>query len=273
MNNVINVLLKDLYFKIPQPILMEGFADDIKQSNRVLDVIIKEKIIIDIVLSNCNLYAGKTKKIVLEERYSKGLSDVLLRNVFVGGEASVYAIPPEARENRPITAVLDVAFPTTMGLYGSVYDGSVSGRTVANGIDEALSSFTHTPAYITPSPILLNGEAGIIQLSPPSSLHVDWILSCLLAYDENFSNISLNMINTLKKMVEYATKAYIYNALWIKINQGFLQGGLQLESIRNIIEGYADSHEKFDEMVLKFRGASTFSHENLKDLLSLMIGS
>lgn len=272
MKDVINILLRDLYMKIPELILNEAFRRKQLQSNRTLDALIKEYIIVDVVLHNCNLYAGKTKKIVLYQDYGKSIDDTMMHSA-MSGNYGVYAIPPEARENRPITAVLDIAYPTTLALFGTFPNNAVSGRSVANGMDEALSSFTHTPAYLTPSPILIDGDAGIVQLQPPASLHVDWILSCLLAFDKEFSNIGLNLINPLKNMTVLATKAFIYNELWLRLNQGYLESGSQLEAIKTIIESYADAHDKFEEALLNFRGASTFSPEAFREMIAMMCGS
>ncbi|SPF56585.1 hypothetical protein SBF1_9290004 [Candidatus Desulfosporosinus infrequens] len=80
------------------------------------------------------------------------------------------------------------------------------------------------------------------------------------------------MIPSLQNMVEFATKAYIYNSMWIKINQGYLQGGQALDAIKDVISSYADASERFDEALKKFRGAATFSTENFRDILSMMIG-
>ena len=273
MKNAINAILKHIYYRIPQQILIETFRPHMEQTRRTLDAVIKEIVIVDYVLFSCNLYAGKTKKIILEQRFAKRINDNVLYGSVIGEHSGVYAIPPEYRENRAITAVLDIAFPTTMAFYGNYPNIDVTGRSVANGAEEALSSFTHTPAYVTPTPILLDGDAGLIQLSPPVALHVDWVLSCMLAYDKNLINVSPNILILLKNMSEYATKAYIYNELYIKINQGYLQGGLQLESIRSIVESYADAHEKFEEFLLKFRGAANFSNTEFKDFISLLIGS
>lgn len=272
MKNVVNMLLRDLYHKIPKEILIEGFRDLNSKTNKTLDALIRENIIIDIVLANCNLFAGQIKSIILYERYGKRVEDPMLY-MTMNTNFGVYQIPPEARENRPITSVLDISYPTTLALHGTFPNMVASGRSVANRVDEALMSFTQNPVYNTPTPLLIDGDAGIIQLSPPASLHVDWILSCMLAYDKEFNNISLNMIPALKMMVEYATKAFIYNELFIRMNQGYLQGGLQLEAIRSTIESYADANEKFEEALTKFRGAATFSKEQLPSMLSLMLGS
>ena len=272
MKNVINNLLRDLYHKIPPEIIDISFRNLREQSRTTTDAVIRQYIIEDIVLVNCNLYAGKKKKIILYQDMGKRINDDTFQAA-MSGSYGVYTVPPEAREFRSINAVLDIAYPTTMALYGSFPNEVSLGRSVANSVDEALSSFTRTPAFLTPTPMLIDGDAGIIQLSPPAAIHIDWVLSCMLSYDKEFTNLSLNMFNSLKKMVEHATKAFIYNSMSVKINQGYLQGGLQLESIKSIIESYADANEKFGESLDKFRGAATFSPETFRDMMSLMVGS
>lgn len=271
MKNVIGELINDLYRKVPNEILREAFFEELK-STRTLDAIIKEKIIISIVLSNCNLYAGKMKMITLYADYGKHIDDSNVYTLATSGNFGIYHIPEEAREGRPISAILDISYPTTMALMGSYPNVGITGRSVTNGMDQMLSSFTHEPAYITPTAILLDGDSGLIQLSPPGSVHIDWMLSCLLSFDDEFSNIGLNMINPLKKLVELATKGYVYNKLIIKMNQGYIQGGLQLESIRSIIESYSDADAQFDEALLRFRGSSVFSPQLFQSYLSLLTG-
>ncbi len=269
MKNIINTLLRKLYMRIPEEILVEAFQP--RQNARSLDSLIKSEIIVDIVLSQCNLYAGKTKKITLLPDFLKPITDSAVYSA-VPGDYSIYAVPPQFREFRPISVVLDIAYPSSLALNSAYPYSFLSGRTVANGIDEALTSFTHTPAYITPTPVLLDGDNGIVQLHPPMSMHTDWILSCMLAYDKDFTNISTNMINPLFDCTLYATQAYIYNKLYIRLNQGYLQGGLQLEAIRAVVESYAESPEKFEESLRKFRGAALFDKDSMIDLLSLMVG-
>lgn len=272
MNNTINAMLRHVYNRIPEEILLEGFRQMMQETHRTLDAVVKESIIIDIVLHNCNLYAGKTKKIVLYQDYVKNAVDTMLFTV-MGGDYGIYQIPPEARENRPISAVLDLAYPTTMAFYGAYPNIDVTGRSVTNAADEVLASATRSPMYVSPTPMLIDGQAGIIQMSPPAAVHIDWILSCMLAYDKNLTNISPNIMNHLKYLTEYAAKSYIYNKLIVKVNQGFISQGMQLEAIRSIIESYADAYDRFEEYLLKFRGASNFSTDIFRDFISLLVGS
>lgn len=269
MKNTINNILRHLYGLIPKEILELTFEP--QKNNRTLDSMIKEIIIVDKVLYHCNLFHGKSTKIALKEDYLKNIDDSTIFSP-TPGDYSVYRIPPEAREYRAITVVIDLAYPSSLALNSSYPYSFLSGRSVANGIDEALSSFTHTPSFISPTPILLDGDQGIIRLTPPMSMHTDWILSCYLAHDKDFTNIGTNMIMPISDMTVYGCQAYIYNHMIVKLNQGYLQGGLQLEAVKNIIEGYADSYEKFETALTRYRGASVYSKESLIDFLSLVMG-
>jgi hypothetical protein len=270
VKNVINIILKQLYTQIPLEILNEAFKP--VRENRTLDALIKEKIIVDLVLVRCNLYSGRTKKIMLLQEWCKRAPDNATRDDF-GSDSAIYVIPPNARENRAISVVLDLAHTDAMA-FGDVNTGGyVMGLSVENRVDELLSSFTRKPAYIAPTPILLNGEAGIIRISPPMALHNDWVLSCMLAYDKDFTNIGTNVVQPLQKLVLYSTQAYIYNKLIVSMNQGYLQGGLQLDAIKEIVMSYADAYEKMEEAFMQFRGASMFEKETLMDYLSIMMGS
>jgi hypothetical protein len=269
MKNTINLLLRYIYANIPAEILNEAFLPT--RENRSLDVLIKEKVIIDYVLQQCNIYAGRTKKIRLLESYVMRLDDPDTSD-FLVGRYSVYKIPPEARENRAINAILDVSYPSHVShLISSVDSNFISGKSVASSASTLLSSFTRVPSPVTPTATLIDGHAGIIRLDPPMSATSEWLLSCMLEYDRNFSNIGLNLIPQLQKMTLHATKAYIYNELVVKLSHGRIVSGSLLEAITSVTDQYIDSEEKFQEALMKFRGASMFSKESLSELISLMM--
>ncbi len=265
MLDVINTLFKTLYIKIPAEILDLAFRSEVRDSNRSLDALIKEKVIVDIVLMNTNLYTGKISKITLQEEW---LKDVNTQENYIAitGDYSIYDIPPEARENRDIVHTIDVSYPTMAAFSAHFPLQNLDGRSVASSASESLMSMTRTPGVYTPA-VQLTGN-NIIRLEPPMATHIDWILTCFLAIDQNFNNISPNMIKPLSQMTEYACKAYIYNKLKIRLNQGMLVGGQTLESIKSIVDGYENAGEMFDEAVLKMRGASLFQSNQLIHFLS-----
>lgn len=266
MQNVINILIRKLYHRIPTPVLEEAFRPT--YHNRTLDALIKERIIVDTVLTDCNLYAGKTKKIPLSIDYIKRVEDAGSSR-YISSDYSVYYIPPEARENRDITVVLDLAYPSELTMT-NMYPGQfLSGRSVANVADQALGNATQTPQYLTPTPILMGNN--IVRLEPPSSLYTDYVLSCMLAFDKDFTNISTNMVNPIFKCVLYATQMFIYNELLIRMNQGFRQGGAPLASIVDIVNTYEGAEERYDESMKTLRGASMFDKSTMIQMINLMI--
>lgn len=273
MRNVIQLVNKYIMTRIPKEVLNEAFRPH--QEGRTLDALIKEKVIIDMVLSQANLYTGKVTKIVMNSSFLKEINvmdDTQVR--FMTGQAAVYQIPPEYRENRAISLVLDLSYPHQIAYaHGTDISGFTAARSLANRADEMLTSFTMSPNNITPTPILVDGQSGIVRLEPPISMHSDWILACCLEFDNNLTGMSKNMIPHLQKLCLIATKMYIYNDLFIKINMGQLVSGSALEAIRSIVEEYRDKDQEYEEALLKFRGASIFSSDHLGDYLSLMIGS
>jgi len=264
MNDAILYILKQIYLKIPKEILIEAFQPQMES----LDFIIKRDIIVDIVLRSCNLFAGKITKIKLNDKYSIDMRSDDYPFPLHDGRYSVYKIPPEVRSNRDIIAVLDITYPLgQFSEYG--YSPDIGSNTIKTLTNEVMTSNTNSPQYLTPTPILLNDN--MIRLEPPQAFHVDWIISCMLKYDENFNNVYPNVFKPLAELGVNACKMYIYNKLYIRINQGYLSGGRQLEAIKDIISDYRDSEEKFNEALKKFRGAATFDKDNLIDMISLMV--
>ncbi len=268
MIDTINILTKKLFPVIPSEILHLAFEPD--KAMKSLDAVIREKVIIDMVLMNINLYAGRLKKLTVYEHYRKEISETEAYNP-TPGDFSVYQIPMEMTENKQIVSVIDIAYPHTLALSTSYPHQNVEGRSVLNGATEALGSFTNSPITITPVPVLCNNN--IIRYEPPLMLHVDMILTCLLEYSETMDDMASNQIEPLFKCTLYATQMYIYNKLIIQLNQGYLAGGLQLEAVKNIVDTYSDAHEKFDEAIKIFRGSATLEKTALVTLLSEMLGS
>ena len=241
MINTVNLLLKNLYLRI-----------------------------VDIVLMQSNLYSGRPKRVTLQEAWSKDLTEPT-RMAMIAGDYSVYQIPEEHREYRDIIAVIDVAYPTLMAFHGQYpYTHPDGSRSVLSGAEEALSGVTRSPGVITPQAVLMGNN--IVKLMHPMASHVDWSCLVWLAMDENFANVSPNMIKPLMDMTVYACQMYIWNKLSIRLNQGMLVGGQTLDAVKNIVDKYEDAEDKFEEALRKMRGASTLQANMLPHLLAQMIG-
>lgn len=265
ISSAIEFCLKDIYLQIPIEVLNEAFTKDLRFRNKSLDGIIKEVIIVDIVLRKVNLYAGKLKKIELKESYITYLDSPNI--IGAGMKMPVYIIPAEARENKDIIAPIGIAYPINTynnNLYDSYQYDSLQNKT------NELFENTFSSGQPLPIPFLLDNN--VIRLDPPSFIdnNIPWLLTCMLAYDSNFTNLSLNMFDSLSKLCIYATQQYIYNKLKIPINQAYLNSGVELGAFKETIESYSDAKEKFEEALLEFRGSAMFDKEQITSYFSLM---
>lgn len=266
MINVIDLLLKNLYIKIPNEILTLAFKDE----GLSLDSVIKEQVITDVVLLQSNLYSGRPKRITLLAEYAKDLTEPT-RMAMIAGDYSVYQIPEEAREYRDINAVIDISYPVLMAFQGQYpYTQPSGNRSVMSSADDALTSLTRSPGTVTPQAVLMGNN--IIKLMHPMAAHVDWSCLVWLALDENLTNVSPNMIKPLQQMTLYACQMVIHNKLAIRLNQGMLVGGQTLEAVKEIVDKYEDAEERFEEALMKMRGASVMQPNQLPHLLASIIG-
>lgn len=69
----------------------------------------------------------------------------------------------------------------------------------------------------------------------------------LLASDREFSTLQPTAWKAFAKLCELATKRYIYNFFTIEIDMAELVGGKELGKFKDIIDGYADAAEMYDD--------------------------
>ena len=264
MENSIDYLLKEIYLKIPTEILFETF----RPAGVTLDSVIKEDVIVDVVLRKCNLYSGKLAKITLRSEYAIKID---VPDISFGPTSGrVYKIPPEVREYRDISHAITLSLPHSY--YHNIsynYGTFESSKSMCSVTSQVLgSNLGYENQPVIPIPILLNDN--IIKLEPTFNSSVEYVLSCLLKYDSNFTNISPNSLKYLADLCVLATKALIYIKLIIPIENNYLVGGQNLGKFKEIVDSYQDANEKFDEVLEKFRGSTVFDKETFLGFVSLM---
>lgn len=260
MEHVINHILKDIYLRIPTEILIEAFEPH--NQRKSLDGIIKENIIVDIVLRKCNIFTGKLSKIHLRSEWiQNNVNSTIYQNLLIL-DGLVYVIPPEAREFRDISYIIGVGVPFGLGTDFQSYSDTSFTRVT----HEVIDSNTRNMNYYIPQAKLVTKNTVVLECD----YHYDWILTCLLKFDEDFTNLTPGAIPYLCDMAVHATQMFIYNKLKIKIDQAYIIGGNELGAFKEIIDSYADAEEKFNEALKDFRGATTFDTDQLKAMLSFM---
>jgi hypothetical protein len=81
----------------------------------------------------------------------------------------------------------------------------------------------------------------LITLPPNSQLR------CILANDEEMSALPLRSYRYFINLCEYAVKSHIYNELIIDIDQDQLQGGAQLGIFKEIVQGYSEAEQNYND--------------------------
>jgi len=258
---------------VPQEILRVAFDDGGRGASVSIDAHIKREIIEAHVLPELNATCGKPKQIPLLGGYLVPTTDA--RRTFSGAMmvGSIFQIPANEREDRPIVEVRGLSF----GFAYSQQAGQVSplsmagqGDSMASLARAVLSSHTLADGNITPRAILRSGN--LIQVVP--NMMAEGILcNCVLGYDAEFTNIPGGMLDPLTRYVIAVTKGYIYNKLTIQIDQGQLLGGAMLGRFKEIVDRYEQegSDEVQATLLDNFRGGSILDPDNFRRYLRLAL--
>lgn len=265
--NPVQYVINRISNTIPRKILDEAFQPD--RHYVTLDERIREEVIVGRVLPDCNLFAGKTAKISLQSNWKEYTTVPPMIGLISAGNYTVYRIPPEVRDNRNIVSVQSMDYPIAFFAGDMLTQNAMgyNGRTSGDLACMALSGLTGRGASVRPTPILR--ESNMIYVHPPQSSHIDWLLTCRLEYDDQFLNMENNSVMPLAQLMECAVKAYIYNRLALEIDSMRMEGGYDFSKFKDIVESYADQNDKYDELLLAFRGSATLDIERMGRLMSL----
>jgi hypothetical protein len=261
--------LRMIYNTIPHEILTAAFRPNDYQvtiDQRIKDVIINGR-----VLPDCNINAGKIKRIPLSACMTEQvLPDPGFSSILSPTPGSLYRVPPSARENRDIVGVIDISYLYDYtGFNDSPFGFGGNGNTVRSMAAAVLNSHTGRNACLTPTPTLLANN--MVLINPTNSFISDWALVCRLGYDEEFTNLNNGAVLPLAELITTAVKAYIYVTLIIQIDQAMLSGGQEIGRFKDIVEKYEDAGVQYKEDLKKVTGATLFDTVATRYFLRLMI--
>lgn len=269
MINAFDNCLRLVYASIPLEILEVAFRPRDYQVS--LDARIKDVIISGRVLPDCNVNAGKIKRIPLYAcMVEYTLPDPGYNSVTNPSASSLYRVPPQARENRDIVGIIDLSFPYDYTGYNGAQQGFCNNGNSLSGLAGAvLDSHTHQNACLTPNPILMPNN--MVLINPTNAFLSDWTLVCRLGYDEEFTSLSRSSVLALGRLVLTATKAYIWTNLTIRIDQAVLSGGQELGQFKNIVDEYRSSHDQYKDDLTKFNASALFDPIAVRYLVKSML--
>lgn len=239
--NTLSKALDEIKFTIPIQVLEEAFREKRpywKTAPIGLDELILTKVIRPRVLVDCNLVGGMMTNVPLE-----GLTPE-----FVDNYNLVYRVPKDRTNNRSIVSVASVgympyatAFNSAGMGYGAV--APLSMNEVSNTAQRVADSVSGVPP-ISNHDITLVGENTIL-IKDQFRVTTAYVLRCILSNEENLNNISPRSYITFAELCIWAVKAYIYNTLYIRVGQAYLEGGQELGEMKSYIDSLQDANENY----------------------------
>jgi hypothetical protein len=269
MVNVFQIIMLRVHQNIPPQILRVATHqfNSIYKKNYNETTFIQEHIIEKVVLPEVNLSGGLMKTIPLRAEWIENVKPE--HGLYAGddGPYSLFRIPPEARDNKPISNIISIQYPfhSYMGGDVSAIDVRQGGYCLIDQIDEVLNSYTLATPRNHPLAKLLAGD--LIKITPSQYQVQNWLLTCRLDFDSSFNNLHDDAVSTLANLVMLAIKQWCYNYLLIDIDRAFVETGADIGTFKSIIEGYADAGQQFKEEMVQWRGAVLLSPEMRAQLL------
>ena len=133
----------------------------------------------------------------------------------------------------------------------------------------ALQSRTGANTLTAPVGTVLPGN--VIKLNPPQYNFVPWQVMVRLEYDDNFSGMDVSIVEPFTKLCEFAVKQYVWTKLIFKIETNLNYRGVELGVFKDIVSGYQDAGERYEEQLLQVGGSSYFEPERLYNILSKVV--
>lgn len=196
----------------------------------ILNAVIRRRVMVD-----CNMVGGE---------------EVIIDLSGVPGErpdnyTTIYQIPKSLTNGRKIVTPLNISFldPTRLGTVISATACQNTGVTqLGNAVMDA-----HGPIpQISSANIQLLNE-NVVMVRDVILMPANAYLRCVVAHDDEMSDIHTRSYYNFAELVKFAVKAYIYNEYIVDLAQGHLYAGQQLPVVQQIIEGYADANQLYKE--------------------------
>lgn len=263
--NIITKAIQDVRYTIPKEVLDYAFIDNELVRLGIpftVDQSIREKVVQERVLVDCNLYAIRQVEVPLTGLKSRKYPEGYI----------VYHIPKERTDNCSIVSALGVTYGIRGYGHGHHAMRYMDGTSQLQAASQAVMDSSLDHAGLSSSKVSLIGE-NIIAIRENMVLPDDIILRCNIAYDSELSTIKPASWKAFGKLVEYATKAYIYINKRVIVDQAVLHGGMSLGRLGDFIDEYSDANELYNEYLEETWRKVAFSNddESMNRLMALQI--
>lgn len=238
MENPITYAINKTKFVIPRQILEKAFITNggrhRYRESRSLDSFIREHVIENRVAPDIELLGSTFIQLPIKSSWisNQGNGEFLIR------------VPMAATQGRVITRVTSVEFghgsTGALGVY-STFNSNAALNNAKKVLDTAI------PTTMTGTPHIELLDNNVIYVTDIMFSGFNLFLNCYLSADENFNNLPKPAWMPFSKLVELATKAYIWTELTVNIDRAQLDGGQELGKFADIVDGYSDAAEQYEE--------------------------
>lgn len=236
MNAILFALNQCIATAIPREVLERAFYD-VKQYNnldtRDLFHHLQDQVIYKFMFPAMNVVGG-TRMVI-------GLGDIQpeVRDRFT----RIYRIPKSLTQGRSIICAMGISYGAFLNVGNMNYP---QGSSQMLGAAEQLVNSVSGPQINSTDQVSLIGD-NVIMVRDAIQMYGGVNLECFVEHDKTLANLNPRSYQVFTELVILAVKAYIYNKLIIQMDMGFIHAGRELGVMRDVITGYADSHEMFME--------------------------
>lgn len=273
MNNPYQIILSRVVQTIPKPVLQLALKAFNTENHKAynLTTFIQEHIMARVILPELNLTGGRVKTIPLKNEWQEMTPGDHGGYAGDDGPFSLFRIPPEARDNLPISNIMSVQYPYNTYLGGGVNSSDIGlgGYCLVDQMDEVLNSYTLARPRNHPTAILLAGD--LVRISPTQYSMQNWLMTCRLNFDKALTNMTDHTISSLADLTVLALKQWIYTTLIIDIDRVAMETGAEIGVIKSVIEGYADAGQLYQEKFQLTRGSLWLTPEWRRSLIYYQI--
>ena len=259
--NALSYALNTLRFKIPIEVLNIGILEDYQNMNTAisLDEMLLNKVIRKRVLVDANIVGGRQINIPLSSCKVTRYSD------------SYYVVNVDKKHTMNSVIISALSLVTGGDTRGSTLkmhtDNSDQGK-MFNNMDKINVHQTARLELVGDNTVVVHGN--LVDIASTS-------MRVTIENASNLENISPRNMIVFGELVTQAVKSYIYINSIVRLDKGFIYGGHELSSIKDIIDGYADAEELYLEILqskwkkIAFMNNTEAMHRHVVSMIGNMV--
>lgn len=232
--NPLTYALKRIRQQIPREVLNLAFKQKTTTGFSIpvsVDSMIREQVINDMVLTDCNLTGGAEVVIHLRstvrERVEPGVH--------------VYRIPKQLTQNRKILSALSLSFSmsgtSAMGMNYGTNDEVLNVAKKQMASNMAIEPISDARCSVI-------GE-NVIMAEHADSYIGNVYLRCIIENDANMNHLNPKSWDNFGTLCVWAAKSCIYVNTIIDMDRGYIVGGSEIGQYKTTIENYSDANETY----------------------------